>query len=661
VRKHEATAALAFFSNLDVISVAPQDGDNPEQVASALINKELLNYRLTKTIPWFTTVIGGFQDAMKSGVAISFQYWKFKSVKGEEERIGIDPVTLKEVRAKVPVEDVFEDEPCVDLIPVENARWSPFAKWNDIVNTSPYFILIQPMFVYKVREMCNSDTGMPGMEWHSVTDNELRGALMENMNTTDAARRGGNAPPNSSSPPPLGEYDLVEVHLNFMDSEEGKVVYYTLKDRKLLSEPIALEKMFWHGKMPVTVGFCILDTHNPLPEGLIDLGKQLQTETNEVGNQRLDNVKLVLNKRWLVRRNSNVDTDSLMRNVPGGVTMVSNTQQDGGDIREVNWQDVTSSSYQEQDRINSDYDELVGNFATSSVESNRHLNETVGGMKIMAQGANAMTEYTIRTLVETWVEPILKQLILLEQHYESDEVILAIAGKKAKLFQRFGTDKALDYILNNDLTCIINIGMGATDPEDRLKRFMGATQTWVQMAAMLPPDADLEEIKNELYGCAGYRDPKRFFTGQQDPRVVAAQKALQQAGEQIKQLTQQVQFGVKQQAALRVIDQKSAAVDIKAMKQQPSGPDPMLEHHMNSAETAVKLGMEHDKMTAEQQRKDAMARFDQEMQAARLELDRSIAAVEVGMQHQKNENDHKVKMAQVKSPAQKLSNIEAKH
>jgi hypothetical protein len=102
-------------------------------------------------------------------------------------------------------------------------------------------------------------------------------------------------------------------------------------------------------------------------------------------------------------------------------------------------------------------------------------------------------------------------------------------------------------------------------------------------------------------------------------------------------------------------------LDVKELKQQGGGPDPMITHHMDSAETAVKLGMEHQKMNADQQRKDAMARFDQEMQAARLELDRSIAAVEVGMQHQKNENDHKVKMAQVKSPAQKLSNIEAKH
>lgn len=498
------------------------------------------------------------------------------------------------------------------------------------------------------------------MTWHSVTDNELRGAIMDSTNTTDATRRGGKSPPTQNNAQPLNEYDLVEVHLNFMDSENGRMVYYTLKDRKLLSDPVPLADMFWHGKMPVTVGFCVLDTHNPVPEGLIDLGKQLQTEANEVGNQRLDNVKLVLNKRWLVRRNSNVDTDSLMRNVPGGVTMVSNTTSDGGDIREVSWQDVTSSSYQEQDRINVDYDELLGNFATSSVQSNRSLNETVGGMKIMAQGANSITEYTIRTLVETWVEPVLKQILLLEQHYESDQVILAIAGKKAKLLQRFGTDKTLDYLMNNDLTCIINTGMGATDPEDRLRRFMAATATWVQMSAALPPDADLEEIKNELYGCAGYRDPKRFFTGQQDPRVVQLQKGMQMAQQQIAQLTQQVQFGIKQQAALRVIDQKKSQLDVQAIKQKEQGgaSNSSLDHHMNAAATAVKLGIEHDRMTAEQELKAAKMMFDQQMEAARFELDKRIAAVELGLQHQKITGDHKIKRDQVRSPAQKLSAIE---
>jgi hypothetical protein len=35
-------------------------------------------------------------------------------------------------------------------------------------------------------------------------------------------------------------------------------------------------------------------------------------ETNEIGNQRLDNVKFVLNKRWLIRRGANIDVESLL-------------------------------------------------------------------------------------------------------------------------------------------------------------------------------------------------------------------------------------------------------------------------------------------------------------------------------------------------------------
>ncbi len=426
VRKHEATAAMAFFSNLDVVSVSPTDGGDPKQVASAQVNKELLQYRLSKTIPWFQTLIGAFQDTMKTGLCVSFQYWKYKSDTITEERIGYDPDTMEPTKIKVDVEDIYEDEPCVELHPIENLRFSPNSNWTNVVKTSPYLILIIPMFVYKIKELVASRGS--NMDWYQVTDAQMRSVTADSMNTTDAVRRGQKSPANDQNPAPLNEYDVVPVHLNFMDWGDGKMVYYTLKDQYMLSEPIPLEEMFWHGEIPIVVGKCIIDSHNPIPEGLIDLGHQLQVEANEVSNQRLDNVKLVLNKRYMVRRNANVDTESLLRNVPGGVTMVGNTSMDGGDVREVNWQDVTSSSYQEQDRINVDYDDLTGGGLNSgSVMTNRKLNETVGGMKIMAQGSNNLTEYTIRTFVETWVEPVLRQLMLLEQYYESDETILALA------------------------------------------------------------------------------------------------------------------------------------------------------------------------------------------------------------------------------------------
>jgi hypothetical protein len=218
----------------------------------------------------------------------------------------------------------------------------------------------------------------------------------------------------------VNEFDVVMVHLNFVKTGDETYAYYTLKDTHLLTEPMLVEEMFLHCKdrrPPVQIGFCVIETHKPVPTSKIGLTAQLQREANEISNQRLDNVKFVLNKRWLIRRGANVDIESLMRNVPGGATMVNDVERD---VREVNWQDVTSSSYQEQDRINLDFDDLAGNFSQGSVMTNRKLNETVGGMRMMAQGANMLTEYDIRVYVETWVEPVLRQLAKMEQAYETD-------------------------------------------------------------------------------------------------------------------------------------------------------------------------------------------------------------------------------------------------
>ena len=61
-----------------------------------------------------------------------------------------------------------------------------------------------------------------------------------------------------------------------------------------------------------------------------------------------------------------------------------------------------------------DFDELAGVFSTSSVQANRQLNETVGGMNLMAGSANSLTEFDLRVWVETWVEPALRQCVRLD-------------------------------------------------------------------------------------------------------------------------------------------------------------------------------------------------------------------------------------------------------
>lgn len=526
LRKNEATAALAFFSNPDVVTIDPQDEENMMEVASSEIMQALLNYRLTKTIPWFLTLIGGFQDAMTVGLVCSMQIWRYRQTSENEKKDALMP-DGSTVQISVPKITVIEDKPCVDLFPIENIRFDPAAHWYDVVSTSPYVILQIPMYVNDVLDNMESDDKQ-GNSWKKLAKSTILEARITGLDPLRQARNDNKQDPEAVTSD-INEFDVVMVHLNFIKTGEKTYVYYTLKDTHLLSEPMLVEEMFLHcadGRPPVQIGFCVIETHKAIPTSIVGLTKELQLEANEIANQRMDNVKFVLNKRYLTKRGANIDIEGLLKNVPGGVTQVNNVNDD---VKEVNWQDVTSSAYQEQNLVNNDFDDLAGNFAQSSVQTNRSLNETVGGMRLMAQGANMLTEYTIRVLVETWVEPVLRQLVKMEQAYETDETILAIAGKKSPAFQKFGVNQVTDSLLNQELTLSVNVGMGATDPEQRLQRFQSSMGLYTQISQAATPDLDLNEIRKTLFGLAGFKDAAKFFNNQVDPRIAKLMDALQQA------------------------------------------------------------------------------------------------------------------------------------
>lgn len=560
IRKHEATAAMALFSNPDVLSLDPVNTEDEKQVLSAGITKELLQYRLTnsrKGIPWFITALGAFQDAMTVGICASFQYWDYatedRKVTKQVEVPGLGPISL-EIDEKVPI----VDKPCCELISVQRLRFDPAAKWYDVVGTSPYTILEMPMYVQDVLDRMEKGYGKEGKPWKKIDEKRLLQARMKDDDPVQQARDGRRENPDTVTSS-VSDFDVIQVHLNFIRSDGKEYAFYSLKDLELLSDPMPLREMFPLGEIPITVGFCILETHQAMPKGLAQLGSQIQQESNEVANQRLDNVKFVLNKRWIVRRGSQVDVEGILRNVPGGVTMASDVEKD---VREVNWTDVTASSFQEQDRLNADFDDLEGGgLNSSSVMTNRRLNETVGGMKMMAQGGNQLTEYTFRVWVETWLEPTLRQLVKLEQKYESDETVLAIAAQRAGAWQHYNQTPDLDRLLDQELTLSVNVGMGATDPEARFQRFMQATGAYTQIASQAPPDLNIPEVRKELYGLAGFKDSLRFFT-KVDVRLQQAQQLAQQAEGMAQKIIEQHKDRIQRRE--RALDEREARLEAEA-------------------------------------------------------------------------------------------------
>ena len=155
-------------------------------------------------------------------------------------------------------------------------------------------------------------------------------------------------------------------------------------------------------------------------------------------------------------------------------------------------------------------DELLGNFSQSSVQSNRSLNETVGGMQKLSDSTNAPQEFAFMLFVKTWVEPVLRQLIKLEALYETDEVILALAGRKADIFKKYGIDSITDSLLDQNLLVKVNVGMGHTDPTKKLQQLTTGLEVMSTLPGMIER-INSEEVTKELLGYLGFANGERFM------------------------------------------------------------------------------------------------------------------------------------------------------
>lgn len=510
IRKNEATAAEALFSTYDVINLRPEDDTNPMAHVCSDVMQALMQYRLTKSIPWFHLAMASYQEAQVAGYVISKQYWDFRPSRGI-------------------------DKPCIDMIPPENFRLDSGANWQDPVNTSPYTHHLMPMYVKDVKARSQSINGLVP-KWKSLNDAQIMAALKPYGDTTRLLREGQRTDPANNSSP-ISDFAVVWVHEVIMEWNGRDYVYHTLGTEVLLDEPKPIEQVYWTGDRPYVVGIAVVESHRNNPSGVARITRDVQAEINEVANGRMDNVKYALNPRHLVRRDRQVDLRALIsRNVPGSAVLVSDTETD---VRTMEIPDVTASSYQEQDRLNLDFDDMAGAFSGSSVQSNRKLNETVGGMNILTTNANQISGYQLRTWVETWVEPVLRQLLKLERHYETDDKILALAGKQAQIYKQ-GFKVITDEMMMQDLVLNVAIGMGATNPQDQVQNFMNAMTSLHQLLSdgvLQQYNLNVQEVVKEIFGKLGYRDGSRFFgtMDQEDPRIAELQGQVQQLQQQLDQ------------------------------------------------------------------------------------------------------------------------------
>lgn len=559
VRRTEAATAIAFFATQELINVEPVNQAKADQRDGADVQNALINYRLDNDIPWFQLVIGAAQDASNTGVVISRQTWKYKTRAKQMLDVYEDTVTGELSYEESTEDEVICDQPDVTLIPIENLIIDPASDWMDPINSSPYLVELVPMYAYEIEERMQQTNPRTGRPEYRQLDRGLLGAAIQQDWDSIRRMREGQRVDKYDANNYVNAYQKVWVHKNIVRVGDRDWCYDTLGTEIVLSDPEPIEDVYPHLRglrRPYAMGTLAIETHKLYPMAPNEMVAETQRDLNDIRNLRMDNVKLGLNKRYFVRRGNGVDITTLLRNVPGSAVLMNNPESD---VKETQPQDVTASAYQEQDRINLEFDEVGGSFSAASVGSNRKLNETVGGMTLLSSDASQVKEYEIRTLAETWVEEVLAQLVMLEAAYESDEEVLDSVAADANL----PVERVVE-VLGARVRTKCNVGFNATSPERRMAKIMLALEALSKAKPDMLQGIDAHELAKEIFGAIGYRDGQRFFpalAGQEDPQVTQLKQQIQQLQEIID--TKQVETQGKIEVARVGGEYRLAAVQMQ--------------------------------------------------------------------------------------------------
>lgn len=533
VRRMQSACAMAFLSTADVVTVSPYDDSKIKQKQAAEVMGEILNFHLTRNIPWTTILLGALQDSLVTGLVCSKQSWVYKSREDKvpliESLTGFPLVDVEGRPRERTVTTVTMDHPEIELVPIENLRFAPYSEWTDVVEESPYLIRVIPMTVGDClsRMGDSGNSKHEGDKWKKLSAQEILSAGVDNeqVYTGDTTLREEDA--HSA----IDEFSTVWVRENYIKKEGEDWFFYSLGAEKILTDPVMVRTTFPRGKRPYVIGRATIDAHETYPTSYVQLGEQLQAAVNELANSRRDNVEFVLNKRKYVRNTANIDIDALLSSEPGRVIM---TDDPARDVKEEVIPDITSAAYREHDVLSADLDSILGSFSSASVATNRRLNETVGGMQLLSQDAGNLVALAIRIFSETWVEVVLRQLMGLIKAYETNEELFAMAGGKV------GLSEITDDILNQELSVRVDVGVDSANPKAQLEKFIFGMTSLAQLSQV--PGLNREEVIKEVMGSLGYKDGMRFIEageGSQPGEGGQQEQQKLQAGMQSVQMEQQ--------------------------------------------------------------------------------------------------------------------------
>lgn len=521
VRKDMAAVSASLFNSMDAVNCSAGNEGDPRQRAAAAVMQALINYRTDRTsgkasLPWFLIANGARNDALLTGVCISKQYWKLDLKKRMETRASADG---RQFQAEVWSPET--DRPDVHLFPPENYIIDSAAEWTNPAQSAAFVILKYPMRINEIR--LKQQSPIEAVRWKNVSEDVLRTSLESAKYDMAAIRRARESGLDRLDETQTGyEFQVIWVYECFIRTAGEDWHFWSVGNKHYLTDPKPVEQVYPEqgGERPLALGYGSLESHRIFPMSPVESWKQLQLEINDLRNLALDATKQNVMPVTKVVRGRQIDMDQVKRRSHGTAIVVTNKD-------DVTWEQTPqlSTAIPTLNRdLSLELDDLAGQFNGASAQDNNALSRTLGGLKLVAGSANAVQEFDIRVWLITWAEPVLAQLVKLEQYYESDPVVLGLCGERAQLFQKHGVSQIDNDLLEEEITIRVSIGLGAGDPQARLAKFQAATSIVAPLLASSPEfqsgkkQMDADAVITEVFGAAGYQDGGKRFFKDGDPR-----------------------------------------------------------------------------------------------------------------------------------------------
>lgn len=465
-----------MFGQKFVVKINPREKGDAKMVR---VLQQLLKYQFDR-FGAFNKFYRWIKDTLMYGVGYVVVYWKFEATERtvvEPKYLNLAGIKIRYGRQQVKRPIVDYDDPEVEVVDpydlfvdpratnIKDAKWVIRRVWR----TMGYLRKQQAAGFYK-----NIDDVKPGLTNTGDMDKSVRVEV-----------GGGQA---LASP---DDQDAVELREHW---EDGSVTVVAGGSVEIRND----ENPFWHGNKPICMLKDIELPHEFYAIGEIEPIQSLIEERNTIRNQRLDNVKTIVNRKLVVDKNADIDIEHLDEdNRPGGIILTDDVNA----VRYLDEIDIVASAFNEDQMIVRDIQEATA-MAESTIGVMPRRGETATAINALQGAASSRFALKIQGMVSTGIMDCIKMIISLNQQFLTKKRLVRIIGEAGEDFQEIAAE---DITGNYDYD--IQAGLLEINRDIERQQWMMLLGTPVMQAANI----NFEEVQKYTLELFDVSNPERFI------------------------------------------------------------------------------------------------------------------------------------------------------